>query len=125
MRRGSERPDEYVVYSAHWDHLGVARSVLQDRIYNGAADNASGVAALLEIAESFTLVKPERSIVFLALTAEESGLLGSDWYASHPVYPLERTVANINIDRMTLLGPTNDITVIGYGNSELDEWAAR
>ncbi len=123
---GTQRPDEYIVYTAHWDHLGVARSVLKDRIYNGAVDNASGVAGVLEIAESFTLMDPgpKRSVVFLFVTAEESGLLGSDWYVSHPLYPLERTVANINIDAMSLVGPSRDVTVIGYGNSELDAWAA-
>lgn len=124
---GTRRADEYIVYTAHWDHLGVARSVLQDRIYNGAVDNATGVAGILEIAEAFAALEPgpARSIVFLAVTAEESGLLGSDWYATHPVYPLERTVANINLDAMSLVGPSHDITVIGYGNSELDEYAAR
>ena len=127
MLPGSKHPDEYIVYTAHWDHLGVARSVLQDRIYNGAVDNATGVAGMLEIAEAFAAMDsgPERSIVFLAVTAEESGLLGSDWYASHPLFPLERTVANINLDAMSLVGPSHDVTVIGYGNSELDEYAAR
>lgn len=124
---GSEHPDEYIVYTAHWDHLGVARSVLADRIYNGAVDNASGVAGMLEIAEAFAAMDPgpERSVVFLAVTAEESGLLGSDWYASHPLFPLERTVANINMDAMSLVGPSYDVTVIGFGNSELDEYAAK
>jgi len=127
MLPGTEHPDEYIVYTAHWDHLGVARSVLQDRIYNGAVDNATGVAGMLEIAAAFSAMEPgpQRSIVFLAVTAEESGLLGSDWYASHPLFPLERTVANINLDAMSLVGPSHDITVIGYGNSELDEYAAR
>jgi Zn-dependent M28 family amino/carboxypeptidase len=127
MLPGTEHPDEYIVYTAHWDHLGVARSVLEDRIYNGAVDNASGVAGMLEIAESFAAMEsgPARSVVFLAVTAEESGLLGSAWYASNPLFPLERTVANINIDAMSLLGPSHDITVIGYGNSELDDYAAR
>jgi len=127
MLPGTGHPDEYIVYTAHWDHLGVARSVLQDRIYNGAVDNASGVAGMLEIAEAFVAMEsgPERSIVFLAVTAEESGLLGSDWYASHPLFPLERTVANINLDAMSLVGPSHDVTVIGYGNSELDDYAAR
>ncbi len=127
MLAGTEHPDEYIVYTAHWDHLGVARSVLQDRIYNGAVDNATGVAGMLEIAEAFSAMEPgpERSIVFLAVTAEESGLLGSDWYASHPLFPLARTVANINLDAMSLVGPSHDVTVIGYGNSELDAYAAR
>jgi Zn-dependent M28 family amino/carboxypeptidase len=127
MLPGTEHPDEYIVYTAHWDHLGVARSVLEDRIYNGAVDNASGVAGMLEIAEAFAALEPgpARSVVFLAVTAEESGLLGSAWYASHPLFPLERTVANINLDAMSLVGPSHDITVIGYGNSELDDYAAR
>ncbi|HKL63967.1 MAG TPA: M28 family metallopeptidase [Woeseiaceae bacterium] len=127
MLPGAEHPDEYIVYTAHWDHLGVARSVLEDRIYNGAVDNATGVAGMLEIAEAFAALEPgpARSVVFLAVTAEESGLLGSAWYASHPLFPLERTVANINLDAMSLVGPSHDITVIGYGNSELDDYAAR
>ncbi len=127
MLPGAEHPDEYIVYTAHWDHLGVARSVLEDRIYNGAVDNASGVAGMLEIAEAFAAMEtgPARSVVFLAVTAEESGLLGSAWYASHPLFPLERTVANINLDAMSLAGPSHDVTVIGYGNSELDDYAAR
>lgn len=125
--RGRERPEETVIYGAHWDHLGVARSMLEDRIYNGATDNASGIAALLEIAQAFAALEPApaRSVVFLAFTAEESGLLGSAWYASHPLFPLAETVANINMDAMTLLGPTEDVTVIGYGNSELERYLER
>jgi len=124
---GRAHADEYIVYTAHWDHLGLARSVLEDRTYNGAVDNATGVAGMLEIAQAFAAMDPgpQRSVVFLAVTAEESGLLGSDWYASHPLFPLERTVANINIDAMSLVGPSHDVTVIGYGNSALDEYAAR
>lgn len=125
--RGRERPEETVIYGAHWDHLGVARSMLEDRIYNGATDNASGIAALLEIAQAFAALEPApaRSVVFLAFTAEESGLLGSAWYVSHPLFPLAETVANINMDAMTLLGPTEDVTVIGYGNSELERYLER
>jgi len=124
---GRAHADEYIVYTAHWDHLGLARSVLEDRTYNGAVDNATGVAGMLEIAQAFAAMDPgpQRSVVFLAVTAEESGLLGSDWYASLPLFPLERTVANINIDAMSLVGPSHDVTVIGYGNSALDEYAAR
>ncbi len=123
---GSERPDEYIVYTGHWDHLGVAGEG-EDRIFNGARDNAAGIAMLMGIAEGFLAAPepPERSVVFLAVTAEESGLLGSGWYGANPVFPLETTVANINIDAPGLLGPTNDVTVIGFGSSELEDWLAR
>jgi Zn-dependent M28 family amino/carboxypeptidase len=115
--------DEYVVYSAHWDHLGKDPSLKGDQVYNGALDNASGTAGLLEIAEAFTKMdkKPERSILFLAVTAEEKGLLGSKYYASKPLYPLNKTVANINMDVLNAYGPTEDVVVIGYGNSTLED----
>src|SRR4029453_17787150 len=104
---------EYVVYAAHWDHLGVGDPVNGDKIYNGALDNASGVAALLEIARGFTQVQPppKRSILFLMVTAEEQGLLGSEYYAVTPIYPLAKTLANINIDGVNQWGRTKDITV--------------
>jgi Zn-dependent M28 family amino/carboxypeptidase len=116
--------EEYVVYSSHWDHLGVGEPVDGDRIHNGALDNASGVAALLEIARAFAQAqpKPKRSILFLFVTAEEQGLLGSEYYATHPLYPLEKTVANINIDGVNQWGRTSDITVIGMGASDLDDY---
>src|SRR5690606_3947857 len=116
---GSTRPEEYIVYSAHWDHLGIGDPVDGDSIYNGAIDNASGVAALLELAHAFKAaeVPPGRSILFLAVTAEEQGLFGSAYYAENPVYPLSRTVANINIDALSPVGPTRDIAVIGLGHS--------
>ena len=116
--------DELVVYSAHWDHLGVGDPVNGDRIYNGAIDNASGVAQLLEIAHGFTTVepKPKRSILFLMVTAEEQGLLGSQYYSVMPVYPLARTVANINIDGVNQWGRTRDAVVIGMGASDLDDY---
>jgi Zn-dependent M28 family amino/carboxypeptidase len=116
--------NEYVVYSAHWDHLGVGDPVNGDTIYNGALDNASGVAALLEIARAFTRVQPppKRSILFLMVTAEEQGLLGSEYYAVTPVYPLAKTLANINIDGVNQWGRTKDITVIGLGASDLDDY---
>ena len=116
--------DEYVVYSSHWDHLGVGAPVEGDRIYNGALDNASGVAALLEIARAFTQVqpKPKRSILFLFVTAEEQGLLGSEHYAANPLYPLDKTVANINLDGVNQWGRTRDVTVIGMGASDLDDY---
>ena len=115
--------DEYIVYSSHWDHLGVGAPVNGDKIYNGALDNASGIAATLEIARAFTQVqpKPKRSILFLFVTAEEQGLLGSEHYAVNPLYPLEKTVANINIDGVNQWGRTSDVTVVGMGASDLDD----
>ncbi|MBN9380120.1 MAG: M20/M25/M40 family metallo-hydrolase [Chitinophagaceae bacterium] len=121
---GSRRPDEYIIYSAHWDHLGIGQPDGKgDSIYNGAADNASGTAALLEIARAFKNIpeKPERTVIFLAVTAEEQGLLGSAYYAQHPIYPLGRTVANLNIDVLNTYGPTKDITYSGKGQSELED----
>ncbi len=122
---GSKYPDEYIIYSAHWDHIGINEAVEGDSIYNGALDNASGVAVMLEIANAFSQLeqKPERSVIFLAVTAEEQGLLGSAYYADHPIYPLDKTVANINMDGIWFLGPMKDLTVVGYGQSELDEYA--
>jgi Zn-dependent M28 family amino/carboxypeptidase len=116
--------DEYVVYTAHWDHLGVGTPVDGDAIYNGALDNASGVAQLLEIARGFTQVRPapKRSILFLMVTAEEQGLLGSQYYSVAPIYPLTKTVANINIDGINQWGRTRDVTVIGMGASDLDDY---
>ncbi len=121
--RGSKYPDEAIVYSAHWDHLGTHPEEAGDNIYNGAIDNATGVAGVLEIAEQFTVQspKPERSVVFLLVTLEESGLLGSAYYAAHPVIPLAKTVAVVNIDAMPVVGPTKDFVVVGLGNSELDD----
>ncbi|MEQ8470447.1 MAG: M28 family metallopeptidase [Marinoscillum sp.] len=122
---GSTKPDEYVLYSAHWDHLGVGPAIDGDSIYNGAHDNASGTATLLGLAEAFAKSEqPQRSIIFLAVTAEEQGLLGSKYYAENPVYPPSKTVANINMDGLTYYGPMKDFTVIGYGQSELDDLAA-
>jgi Zn-dependent M28 family amino/carboxypeptidase len=123
---GADLEDEYIVYTAHWDHLGIGPAVDGDSIYNGAIDNASGVAAVLEIAEAFTKTKtrPLRSIVFLAVTAEEQGLLGSAYYAENPVFPLEKTVANINMDALSAIGRMKDLTIIGYGHSELEDYAA-
>lgn len=120
---GSESPDELIIYTAHWDHLGLDPNLEGDRIYNGALDNASGTAGLLEIAQAFTSLPrpPRRSVLFLAVTAEEQGLLGSAYYASHPVYPLAKTVATINVDGLNIWGPTRDLTVVGFGNSELDD----
>jgi Zn-dependent M28 family amino/carboxypeptidase len=115
--------DEAVIYTAHWDHLGRDPALSGDQIYNGAEDNASGVAMVLEIARALTRVQPapKRSLVFLAVTAEEKGLLGAKYYAAHPLYPLDRTLANVNIDGINLWGPTKDIISIGMGHSTLDD----
>jgi Zn-dependent M28 family amino/carboxypeptidase len=116
--------DEYVIYTAHWDHLGVGiPNAKGDKIYNGAQDNASGTAGLIEIARGFKTLRqpPRRSILFLAVTAEEKGLLGSRYYAENPIYPLAKTLADINMDVLNVYGPTRDITVIGLGNSTLDD----
>jgi Zn-dependent M28 family amino/carboxypeptidase len=124
---GSKYPDEYVIYSAHWDHFGIGKPDTKgDSIYNGALDNASGSAALLQIAKAFESLpsKPERTVVFLPVTAEEQGLLGSAWYAQHPVYPLAKTVANLNIDGLNNFGPTKDISYSGKGQSELEDYLA-
>jgi Zn-dependent M28 family amino/carboxypeptidase len=121
---GTTRANEYVVYTAHWDHFGKGEAIKGDSIYNGAADDASGTAALMEIATAFTQLKkkPARSIVFLVVTAEEQGLLGSEYYCSHPVYPLDKTVADINMDVLQPFGRTKDVIVVGKGQSELDEY---
>ncbi|ASZ09827.1 M28 family peptidase [Chitinophaga pendula] len=124
---GTDRADEYIIYSAHWDHLGTGEAIRGDSIYNGAMDNASGTAALLEIATAFTKLekKPSRSILFLSVTAEEQGLLGSAYYAAHPVYPVKKTVADINMDVLNTFGRTKDITIVGLGQSELDDYARK
>jgi Zn-dependent M28 family amino/carboxypeptidase len=126
MIPGSKRPDEVVVYMAHWDHLGRSLGRSGDNIFNGALDNASGTAGLLAIAKAFVESprRPERSVVFLGLTLEESGLLGSAYYASNPVFPLRKTVAALNMDAMSWGGPTRDVSVIGFGASELEEYLA-
>jgi Zn-dependent M28 family amino/carboxypeptidase len=120
---GSDRPEESIIYTAHWDHLGVDETLEGDNIYNGAIDNGSGTAALMTIAKLFSQQGqvPNRSIVFLAVTAEESGLLGSQWYAEHPIYSLPKTVANINMDGINVNGPMRDVVVVGDGSSELEE----
>ena len=120
--------DDYIVYTAHWDHLGRNAKLTGDQIFNGAADNAIGTAVLLEIAQGFASLpaaaRPQRSLLFLAVTAEEKGLLGARYYATHPLYPLKKTLANINIDGAQTKGVSRDIEVIGYGNSTLDDLAA-
>ena len=123
--QGSERPDEMFIYTAHWDHMGV-KSVPEgeDAIFNGAQDNATGTSALLELAQAFKALPeaPERSVMFLAVTAEESGLLGSKQYAENPAYPMAKTVAGINVDGMPTIGATDDIVVVGFGNSQMDDY---
>lgn len=121
---GSKRPDETIVYSAHWDHFGRDTKLKGDQTYNGAIDNGTGIAALLEIAEAFAHQDPppERSIVFLADTLEEAGLLGSRYYVANPPFPLNKTVANINIDALPIIGPTKDIAVLSWGKSQLDDY---
>jgi len=118
--------DEYVIYTAHWDHFGIGPAVDGDRIYHGAKDNAVGVAGLIELARAFTQLAapPKRSILFMSVTAEEQGLLGSQYYSVTPIYPLAKTAANINIDGLNVHGRTRDVTLVGYGASDLDDYAA-
>jgi Zn-dependent M28 family amino/carboxypeptidase len=123
--KGSESPDEVFIYMAHWDHLGtdpVLQKETGDGIYNGALDNATGTAGLIELAKAYASMqeKPKRSVLFLAVTAEEQGLLGSAYYASNPLYSLAKTVGGINMDGLNNFGPTKDVTVIGSGMSELE-----
>ncbi|WP_444905790.1 M28 family metallopeptidase [Microbulbifer sp. SSSA008] len=119
---GKKYADETIVYTAHWDHLGVNRNASgEDHIFNGAVDNATGTAGLLALAaQAVKEDQADRSLVFVAVTAEESGLLGSKYYAANPVEALEKTVAGFNFDAMNVLGPTKDITVVGFGSSELE-----
>ncbi len=126
--RGSSKPDEAIVYMAHWDHLGDhghdgETATGEDQIYNGAVDNATGVAGILEIAGKFagSEPKPQRSLVFVAVTLEESGLLGSKYQVAHPAFPLDKTVAVVNLDAMSVNGPAKDMVVVGMGSSELED----
>lgn len=126
VRKGSEAADELFIYMAHWDHLGTTpheEGEEGDFIYNGAADNASGTAGLLEVAEAWanTPAPPRRTVGFLAVTAEESGLLGSQAYAAKPQYPMNKTVGGINMDGLNFKGKMSDIVVVGYGGSEMEE----
>ena len=121
---GSEMPNEHVIYTAHWDHLGKDESKEGDQIYNGAHDNATGTAAILAMAKAYGELTPapKRSVSFLVVTAEEQGLLGSKYYASNPVIPIENTVANINMDAMNVLGKTKNVAVVGMGKSEMEDY---
>jgi Zn-dependent M28 family amino/carboxypeptidase len=122
---GTKHPDEVIIYTAHWDHLGIGKpDETGDSIYNGARDNASGAAGLLELARAFASIKtkPERTIVILSVTAEEQGLFGSEYYAKNPVYPLDKTVADINMDGLNRFGKTKDIIIIGKGQSDLEDY---
>lgn len=123
---GRTRPDEVIIYTAHWDHLGRLEDG-EDTVYNGAVDNATGTAAVLALARAFSSMDPapERSVLFLLVTAEEQGLLGSKYYAENPVFPLADTVAAINLDAMNFFGPTRDLVVVGQGRSELEEYLER
>ncbi len=125
MIKGSKYPEEYIIYTAHWDHLGISTAVEGDSIYNGALDNASGVAAVMSIAKAFSEEgnRPERSIIFLFVTAEEQGLFGSLYYAENPLVPLDKTVCNLNMDGVNPIGAMKDFTIIGLGNSTMDEIA--
>ena len=122
---GSKRPGEAFVYTAHWDHLGKAANAKpgEDAIFNGAQDNATGVSALIELGRAFAATKPrpERSVMFVAVTAEESGLLGSEYFAAHPPIPVAQMVGGLNMDNLYSVGKTRDITVIGSGRSELED----
>jgi Zn-dependent M28 family amino/carboxypeptidase len=122
---GTKYPDEVIVYSAHWDHLGIGKpDATGDSIYNGALDNASASAGLLELARGFKSMKtkPERTIVLLAVTAEEQGLWGSAYYAKNPVYPVNKTLANINMDGLNWYGKTKDLIVVGKGQNDLEDY---
>ncbi|MCF6328682.1 MAG: M28 family metallopeptidase [Henriciella sp.] len=127
---GKTVPDEYMLYTAHWDHLGKKTSdeageedqdFYRDDVFNGAVDNATGIAAMLEISEAMVAEDLDRSVMFLAVTLEESGLLGSAYYAENPTVPMNQIVAGVNIDGMLPVGPTKDMIVVGYGASELED----
>lgn len=121
--KGKKNPDEFIVYGAHWDHLGIGLPDAKgDKIYNGALDNGTGVASLIEMARNFSKApKPDRSIVLIGFTAEESGLLGSEFYASNPIYPLEKTVLGVNMDGLNIFGRTKDVEIVGWGQSSLEQ----
>ncbi|HTM92782.1 MAG TPA: M28 family metallopeptidase, partial [Flavisolibacter sp.] len=122
---GAKHPDEYIIYTAHWDHLGIGKpDETGDSIYNGAYDNASATAGLIQLAKAFKSLKtpPDRTVIFLSVTAEEQGLWGSAYYAQNPVYPVAKTLANINMDGLNNIGRTKDIIIVGQGQSELEDY---
>ena len=119
--RDAKVRDEYVIYTAHWDHFGIGPEVNGDKIYNGARDNATGVGGMLEIARAMAKARPRRSVLFLSVTAKEQGLLGAKYYAENPLYPLTKTLANINIDVLNTRGRTSDVTLVGLGMSTLED----
>jgi Zn-dependent M28 family amino/carboxypeptidase len=123
VKKGTTKPDEYILFTAHWDHIGIKEDDLSgnDNIYNGAVDNATGVAALLELSKRFSKINTDRSILFLSVTLEESGLLGSEYFASNSPIPLKNIVAGFNFDAVFPSGVSNDMVVIGYGASELED----
>ena len=121
VKRGTKHPDEYILMMAHWDHLGMNDDQSGDNIYNGAVDNATGTAGLLELANYFSSVESERSLLFLAVTAEESGLLGSQYFAEYPPIDLSNVVAGYNFDAVLPMGKTKDMIVVGYGASQLED----
>ena len=121
FKEGTSKPDEYLIFMAHWDHLGINEDLVGDQIFNGAADNATGVAAVIELSRLFEKVETKRSIIFAALTLEESGLLGSTYLAENPPIDLANLVAGFNFDGILPTGRTNDMAVIGYGASELED----
>jgi Zn-dependent M28 family amino/carboxypeptidase len=116
-----------VIYTSHWDHFGIGAPVNGDKVYHGAVDNATGIGGTIELGRAFAKmpVAPKRSILFLAVTAEEQGLLGSGYYAANPLYPLAKTIGVINMDALNVNGKTKDITITGLGNSELDDYATK
>jgi Zn-dependent M28 family amino/carboxypeptidase len=121
---GTKHPDEYIIYTAHWDHLGIGKpDETGDSIYNGALDNASATAGLIELARAFnsSKTKPDRTILFLSVTAEEQGLWGSAYYSENPIYPVKKTVADINMDGLNNIGKTKDIIIVGQGQSDLED----
>ena len=122
-REGSDPKlkNEYVIYTAHWDHLGRNPKLEGDQIFNGAVDNASGTAGLLELARAFSHLQPKRTVLFLSVTAEEKGLLGAKYYAAHPLYPLAQTVANLNMDSLNVWGRTRDVSIVGHGQTTMEE----
>jgi Zn-dependent M28 family amino/carboxypeptidase len=123
VKQGTVRPNEYILFIAHWDHLGTkdGHSPINDQIYNGAVDNATGVAGILELANFFSTEETDRSLLFLAVTAEESGLLGSEYFAEYPPIELANIVAGYNFDGVLPVGKTNDVIVVGYGASDLED----